>query len=62
MDGAQQLLQRARASGEQAYPGADFDLAMAYALLARVLKTAGGSEQALPLLNEQEAAMSRRKG
>ena len=47
-----QLLQRARAAGEQAYPGADYDLAMACFLLARVLKTAGGSEQALPLLDE----------
>ena len=28
-EGAQQLLQRARAAGEQAYPGADYDLAMA---------------------------------
>ena len=30
-DGAQALLQRARAAGEQAYPGADYDLAMAAA-------------------------------
>jgi tetratricopeptide (TPR) repeat protein len=51
-DSAQQLLQRARAAGEQAYPGADYDLAGACWLLARVLKTAGGSEQALPLLDE----------
>jgi len=51
-DGAQQLLQRARAAGGQAYPGADYDLAMAHFTLARVLKTAGGSEQALPLLDE----------
>ena len=50
--GAQQLLQRARAAGEQAYPGADYDLAMACFLLARVLRTAGGSEQALRLLDE----------
>ena len=28
-EGAQQLLQRARAAGEQAYPDADYDLAMA---------------------------------
>jgi tetratricopeptide (TPR) repeat protein len=52
LDGAQQLLQRARAAGEQAYPYADYDLAMACFLLARVLQTAGGSEQALPLLDE----------
>ncbi len=42
LDGAQQLLQRARAAGEQAYPDADYDLAMACLLLARVLRTAGG--------------------
>ena len=52
LDGAQQLLQRTRAAGEQAYPDADYDLAMACWILARVLKTAGGSEQALPLLDE----------
>ena len=51
-DGARQLLQRARTAGEQAYPGADYDLAMACWLLARGLKRAGGSEQALPLLDE----------
>lgn len=51
-EGAQALLQHARAAGEQAYPGADYNLAMACFLLARVLKTAGGSEQALPLLDE----------
>ena len=44
--------QRARAAGERAYPGADYDLAMACFLLARVLRTAGGAEQALPLLDE----------
>jgi tetratricopeptide (TPR) repeat protein len=52
LDGAQRLLQRARAVGEQAYPDADYDLAGACCLLARVLKTVGGSEQALPLLDE----------
>jgi tetratricopeptide (TPR) repeat protein len=52
LDGAQQLLQRARAAGALAYPGADYDLALACFLLARVLLTAGGSEQALPLLDE----------
>lgn len=50
--GAQALLQRARAAGGLAYPGADYDLAMACFLLARVFKMAGGSEQALPLLVE----------
>ena len=52
LEGAQALLQRARVGGGQAYPGADYDLAAACFLLARVLKTAGGSEQALPLLDE----------
>lgn len=52
LDGAQQLLQRAQAMGQEAYPGADYDLAMAYWLLARVLQKAGGAEQALPLLDE----------
>jgi len=51
-EGAQALLQRARAASEQAYPGADYDLAMACFRVARVLKTAGGSEPALPLLDE----------
>jgi hypothetical protein len=51
-DGAQQLLQRARQADEQAYPDADYDQAGACWLLARVLQTAGGSEQALPLLDE----------
>ncbi len=49
---AQRLLARARAAGGQAYPNADYDLAGACFLLARVLTTAGGSEQALPLLDE----------
>ena len=50
--GAQALLQRARAAGEQAYPGADSDLAGACLLLALVFKTAGGTELALPVLDE----------
>jgi tetratricopeptide (TPR) repeat protein len=50
--GAQQLLQQAQAAGEEAYAGADYDLAGAYFLLGRVLGTAGGAQQALPLLQE----------
>jgi tetratricopeptide (TPR) repeat protein len=50
LEGAQSLLQRAQAAGGQAYPGADYDLAVACFLLARMLKTVGRSEQALPLL------------
>lgn len=52
LDSAKQLLQRARTTGGQAYPDADYDLAAACFLLARVLKTAGGSDHALPLLDE----------
>jgi tetratricopeptide (TPR) repeat protein len=50
-DAARALLERAVAAGDAAYPGADYDLAMAHWLLARVLKTAGGAEQALALLD-----------
>jgi tetratricopeptide (TPR) repeat protein len=66
LDGAQALLARAQqgqagagageaagdgAAADDAYPEADYDLAMAHFLLARVMKTAGGAEQALPLLD-----------
>ena len=50
--GAQSLLQRARVAGGAAYPNADYDLAVACVLLARVLKTAGAAGLALPLLDE----------
>ncbi|MGH9817800.1 MAG: tetratricopeptide repeat protein, partial [Candidatus Acidiferrales bacterium] len=54
-DGARELLQRARlAAGEKAYPGADYNLAYACWLRGRVLKTAGGSEQAMPLVDEAQ--------
>ena len=50
--GAQQLLQQTQAAGEAAYADADYDLAMAFFLLGRVLETGGGAQQALPLLQE----------
>jgi tetratricopeptide (TPR) repeat protein len=50
--GAQQLLQQAQAAGEAAYADADYDLAMAFFSLGRVLKEGGGAQQALPLLQE----------
>jgi tetratricopeptide (TPR) repeat protein len=50
--GAQQLLQQAQAAGQMAYVSADYDLAMAYFFRGRVLHIGGGSEQALPLLQE----------
>jgi tetratricopeptide (TPR) repeat protein len=52
LEEARDLLQRARAMGTQAYSEANYDQAMAYWLLACALKKAGGSEQALPLLDE----------
>jgi tetratricopeptide (TPR) repeat protein len=51
---AEELLRRARQAGETAYPNADYDLAGACYLLARVLKECGRSEQALPLLDEAQ--------
>jgi tetratricopeptide (TPR) repeat protein len=54
LDGAENLLRKARTAGETGYPAADYDLAMACFTLARVLKMAGGSEQALPILDEAQ--------
>lgn len=46
------MLKRARGAGEQAYYGADYDLAGACFIHGRVLEAASHSEQALPLLEE----------
>ncbi|HEY4640470.1 MAG TPA: tetratricopeptide repeat protein [Thermoanaerobaculia bacterium] len=59
LDGAERLLQRASTAGETAYPDADYDLALAGWLLARVLRFAGGPQRALPLL---ETAQERFEG
>lgn len=40
--------------GEQAYDVADYDLAMACWLLARVVRMVGAAQQALPLVNEAQ--------
>jgi hypothetical protein len=53
-NGAQDLLRHAHQAGETAYDGADYDLAGACFLLARVLKHSGRSEQALSSLNEAQ--------
>jgi len=53
---AQKLLQRARAAGVEVYAEADYDLAMAYDLLAQVLGKTGSPDAALPLLDEAQAA------
>jgi tetratricopeptide (TPR) repeat protein len=52
LSGAQQLLKQARAAWEEAYAGAEYDLAVAFWLLGRVLRTGGGVQQAMPLLQE----------
>jgi tetratricopeptide (TPR) repeat protein len=50
--GAQQLLQQAQTAGEEAYAGADYDLATAFFFRGRMLRAGGGGQQALPLLQE----------
>lgn len=55
-DGAQAMLQRARAAGEQAYSGAVYDFIYANYVFAKVLNRGGSAEQALPLL---EASLHR---
>jgi tetratricopeptide (TPR) repeat protein len=52
LDGAKELLGRARRADQKAYPGVDYDLAMALNVLGQVLAAGGGSEQALPCLDE----------
>ena len=52
LNAGQGLLQQARSAGEAAYDGADYDLAMAHILLARVMRFGGAAEQALALLDE----------
>ena len=49
---AQALLENARTAGELVYPEADYDLAMACWLLARVQQSVGAAEQPLVLLSE----------
>ncbi|HEY0323360.1 MAG TPA: TIR domain-containing protein [Pyrinomonadaceae bacterium] len=49
---AQQLLQQCLEAGEEAYPEADYDIAMAHWRLGRVLKRGGAAEQALTQLTE----------
>jgi tetratricopeptide (TPR) repeat protein len=53
-ESAHELLRQARQAEQTTYPHADYDLAMACWLVARVSKNAGGSEQALPLLDEAQ--------
>jgi len=53
-DGARDLLEHARAAGEKAYPGADYDLAVGCLVLSRALVSANRPEQALPMLEEAQ--------
>lgn len=52
LDGAQALRQCAQSAGDAAYQAADYDWAGACWLLGRILKFAGVTEAALPLLAE----------
>jgi tetratricopeptide (TPR) repeat protein len=54
LQAAQALLQQCQQAGEQAYAGADYDLAMAHILLGRILETGGAAAQALPYLQEAQ--------
>ncbi|CAK0773339.1 putative Tetratricopeptide repeat protein [Gammaproteobacteria bacterium] len=49
---AQTLLKRAEAAGERAYPGANYDLAMAHRLVGRVLEATGTTALALAHLEK----------
>ncbi|MBU0655030.1 MAG: tetratricopeptide repeat protein [Gammaproteobacteria bacterium] len=51
---AQALFQQCQQAGEQAYAGADYDLAMAHFNVGRVLETGGAAAQALPYLQEAQ--------
>lgn len=47
LDGTHLLLQRARVAGQQGYPDADYDLAMAHWMMGKALRFVGRSKQAL---------------
>ena len=51
-EAARRLLQKAEASGENAYDGAAYDLAMANITLGRALRLSGAAEQVIPHLDE----------
>ena len=51
---AEALLEKARAAGPDAYPGADYDLAFAHILLGRVLRLGGQAAPALELHREAQ--------
>jgi tetratricopeptide (TPR) repeat protein len=51
---AQSLLQQCMAAGEEAYPEADYDIAMAHFKLGKVLNTGGAAEAALTLMTEAQ--------
>ncbi|MCB0294462.1 MAG: tetratricopeptide repeat protein, partial [Calditrichaeota bacterium] len=53
-DKAQALLEKAKTAGAAAYPGADYDLAMAHFMLGRVLRDAGQADSALTLYTEAQ--------
>lgn len=54
LHGAQALFQSAHSAGERAYSTADYDIATAHFLLARVLRASGSSDRASALLDEAQ--------
>jgi len=52
IDTSQRLLQKSLDEGEDAYPGADYDIAMAFHYKGQIYKTAGSSEQAIDFLEQ----------
>jgi tetratricopeptide (TPR) repeat protein len=57
LEGAQQLVQHARAAGEKSYPEAEYDLSFACYLVAHVFERTRAYDQALPLLDEAQKRM-----
>ena len=56
---AQALLERCLAAGEEAYPEAAFDTAMAFILLGRVLRLGGAAQAALEPIREAQERFQR---
>jgi tetratricopeptide (TPR) repeat protein len=66
LNSGEELLQQALAVGEQAYAGADYDIAIAFWMLGRVLQSSGRAMQALSHFEKAkeyfEAILQRRSG
>ncbi len=58
-EAAQQLLRRALAAGEEAFPEAAYDIALAYSMLGKVLNRSGAVEEAFKPLAEAQRRLQR---